>query len=191
EKMNQTSRFIQFIGGRNLLFGLVTLILLGLVILIYNRISFVFEPVFVVASTIVPPIIVAAIAFYLLNPVVNILEKYKIQRLWGIVIILLVFIGIVTGLMFIIVTIISDQIKELIESFPDYIDQLNQVVQNLLSNSIFENYYHQARAWGEDTLGDIPVQITSYLGNFRSGFASVAQTLVTIGITIGTFPFVL
>src|SRR5699024_4828905 len=155
EKMNQTSRFIQFIGGRNLLFGLVTLILLGLVILIYNRISFIFEPLFVVASTIVPPIIVAAIAYYLLNPIVNILEKYKIQRLWGIVIILLVFIGIITGLMFIIIPLINVQIKELIESFPGYIEQLNEVVNKLLSNSIFESYYHQAREWGEETLGDI------------------------------------
>lgn len=189
--MNETNRFIKFIGGKNLIFGLVTLLLLGLVVLIYNQISFIFEPFFVIASTIVPPIIVAAIAYYLLNPIVNILEKYKIKRLWGIIIILLAFIGIITGLLFIIIPIINVQIKELIENFPGYIDQLNNTVQKLLSNSILESYYHQAREWGEETLGDIPGYIASYIGNFRSGFASVAQTLVTIGITLGTFPFVL
>lgn len=189
--MNETNRFIKFIGGKNLFFGLLALLLLGLVIYVYRHISFIFEPMFVVASTIIPPIIVAAVAYYLLNPIVNILERYKIKRLWGIIIILLVFIGIITGLMFIIIPLINVQIKELIESFPGYIEQLNEVVNKLLSNSVFESYYHQAREWGEETLGDIPGYIASYIGNFRYGFASVAQTLVTIGITLGTFPFVL
>src|SRR5690625_5032774 len=92
-EMNQSTRFIKFIGGKNLTFFLVTLILIGLAIIIFNQISFIFHPIVVVLSTVTPPVILAFIAYYLLNPVVDLLEKIKINRLWGIILIIVAFSG--------------------------------------------------------------------------------------------------
>lgn len=189
--MNMSSRFIKFIGGKNLLFGLLTLLLLGVVIMIYNKISFVFQPIFIILSTIVPPIILAFIAYYLLNPIVNLLEKVKINRLWGIIIIIIGFTGIVTGLLFVIIPIITRQVKEFAANFPNYMDTLSATIQGLLHQSIIEPYYDEAMDWIDTNLGDLPAELMANAGSAIDGVASVAQTITTIGITIGTFPFVL
>src|SRR5699024_6277443 len=100
------------------------LILIGLLIIIFNKISFVFHPFIVVLSTVVPPVILAFIAFYLLNPVVNILEKFHIRRVWGIMIIIIVFSGIITGILMVTIPTIEEQMKALFNDFPDYIDKI-------------------------------------------------------------------
>ncbi len=55
----RTSRFMRFIGGRDLIFGLVLLILIGIAIYIYTKVSFIFDPILTIVSTVVPPVILA------------------------------------------------------------------------------------------------------------------------------------
>jgi len=189
--MDKTTKFIQFFGGRNLLFSLITLILIGLAIIIFNQISYVFQPVMVVLSTITPPIILAFIAYYLLNPVVNLLEKVRINRLWGIIIIIVVFSGIITGILMLSIPTIEKQVIDLIASFPTYIDKINEGVHTFVSNSAFETYYNEARDWVVTNLGDIPATIMASFGDAMQGIRSFASTLTTIIVSLVTFPFVL
>lgn len=189
--MNKSTRFMQFIGGKNLIFSLSTLILIGLAVIIYNKISFVFHPLFVILSTVTPPVILAFIAFYLLNPVVNLLEKVRIKRLWGIIIIIIAFSGVVTGLLMLTIPTIEQQIKDLIANFPVYIEKINEGIHHYVSHSIFESYYNEAREWVESNLGDIPGTFVSSFGNAIDGIASFASAVTTIVVSLVTFPFVL
>lgn len=95
--MKSMSRFMKFIGGRDLVYGLLLLIMIGITISIYHKISFIFQPFIIIISTVVPPIILAFVAYYLLNPVVNLLERLHVKRLWGMILIILGLIGLVTG----------------------------------------------------------------------------------------------
>src|SRR5699024_11462679 len=79
--MKEPTRFNKFLGGRNLIFLLSVLILIGITIFIYTKISFIFHPLIVILSTVAPPAIIAFIIFYLMNPIVNLLEKIRIKRL--------------------------------------------------------------------------------------------------------------
>lgn len=189
--MNLSTKFMKFIGGRNLLFSLLVLILMGLTVIVYHKISFVFHPLYIIISTIVPPVILAFIAYYLLNPIVNILEKARINRLWGILIIIIAFSGMLTGVLIITIPTIEAQIRELVANFPGYIDKINVSIQSLMSNSILENYYNEALDWVEANLGDIPSALMSYFGNAMESIASFAGTLTKIIVSLVTFPFVL
>ncbi|WP_368654599.1 AI-2E family transporter [Ornithinibacillus sp. 4-3] len=189
--MNEPSKFIKFLGGKNLIFSLVVLVLLGLVIIVFDKISFLFEPVFIIMATITPPVILAFIAFYLLNPVVNLLEKIKINRLWGIILLIIAFSGIITGVFMLTIPVIQHQIMELITNFPGYIETINETINTLVSNSIIENYYNQARLWVEDNIGNIPSTIGTYLGSAIDSIAGFAQALTTVIVSLITFPFVL
>ena len=62
-KQGPASNLIRFLGGRSTLFVLVSILLIGLIILIYDRISFIFYPITVFFSTVVLPIILATIAY--------------------------------------------------------------------------------------------------------------------------------
>ena len=63
--VNSDQRFIRFFGGRKLIFSLAILIMLGILVMIYNQISFIFLPLRVIFSTIVAPLILAIVFFYI------------------------------------------------------------------------------------------------------------------------------
>jgi len=189
--MNEPTRFIKFLGGRNLLFSLVILILIGVTFFIYSKVSFVFHPLIVILTTVGPPAIIAFIVFYLMNPIVNLMEKIRIKRLWGIIIIILSIGGIITGLVFLVLPSIERQANDLIVDIPRYIEQIGGDVQNLTDDSFLEPAYDKAYDWVSSTFSDLPNTIKKYTGDVYEGVVNVASTLTHVFVALFTFPFVL
>src|SRR5699024_4991919 len=98
---------MKFIGGINLIFTLTVLILICITIIIYNKVSFIFHLLIIIFSNIITRTILAFIAYYLLNPIIYLLEKIHIKRVWGIVIIALCVTGILTGIILVTAPIIE------------------------------------------------------------------------------------
>ena len=105
------SRFMRFLGGNDLIYALIALVLLGIVIFIFDKISYVFQPFIIVFNTIAAPIIVSLVLFYLFNPIVNMMERYRIPRLLGITIIYVAIVGIITLIVNLLIPIIGSQIE--------------------------------------------------------------------------------
>lgn len=189
--MNFTSRFMKFIGGKDLAFGLILLILIGVMIFIYNKISFIFNPIIVVFSTIGPPVILAFIAYYLINPIVNLLELLHIKRVWGIIIIILGFSGLLTGLILLAAPAIELQVNEMIRTFPVYFKQMGEGIKSWIDHSVLGPYYDEGYQWVTTMLSDFPSKIENYLGETYVGILNVANTLTNVFIAIFTFPFIL
>src|SRR5699024_3177988 len=139
--MDDQNRFLKFIGGKNIFYILGILILIGIAVYIYTTISFIFHPIEVILSTIVPPIILAFIAYYLLNPIVDLLEKLRIKRIWGIIILILGISGALTGLILLTAPSIEAQVKDLIQTFPSYLKQLGNNMTDWVQNSFLGPYY--------------------------------------------------
>lgn len=189
--MKTMSRFMKFIGGRDLFFGLLLLIMIGITISIYHKISFIFQPVIIIFSTVVPPIILAFIAYYLLNPIISLLERIHVKRFWGMIIILLGLIGLVTGIILLTAPTISAQVKNLAKDLPEYLQQMGNSIQSWVEHSFLGPYYDDAYAWITKNLQDIPNKIGNYLGGAVEGLWNVASTITNVVIAIFTFPFVL
>jgi len=182
---------MKFIGGINLIFTLTVLILIGITIFIYSKVSFIFHPLIIVFSTIIAPTILAFIAYYLLNPIIDLLEKFHIKRVWGIVIIALSVTGILTGIILVTAPIIERQITDLINTFPRYLSQMGDSIQSWLKHSIFGPYYDEGYNWLIENLSDLPNKISEYLGGAVEGFKNVASTLTNVVVAIITFPIIL
>src|SRR5690625_7880841 len=73
--LKRPTSLMKFIGGPNLIYSLIILILIGITIFIYSKVSFIFHPLIIVFSTIVAPTILVFLAFYLFNLVVDLLFK--------------------------------------------------------------------------------------------------------------------
>jgi len=185
------SPFMKFLGGRDLIFGLVILILIGITIFIYNQISFIFHPLMIIFTTILAPVILAFIAYYLLNPIIDLLEKFKIKRVWGIIIVALIITGILTGLILATAPMIERQIEDLIESFPRYLSQMGDNIQSWLEHSILGPYYDEGYQWVVQNLSDLPSRVGEYLGGAIEGFRNIASTLTNAVIALITFPIIL
>ncbi|HGZ8720223.1 TPA: cell elongation protein CozEb [Staphylococcus aureus] len=185
------SRYMQFVGGNDLVFSLIALVLLGIVIFIFEKVSYVFDPFIIVFKTIAAPIIVSLILFYLFNPIVNMMERYRIPRVAGISIIYLAVVGVITLIVNLLIPIIGSQVDSLVKNSPQYLEKLINSIDKIANNTFFSSYYSQINDW----LNSLPKKIPSMLSEFTDGFgskiATFAETIANIGVVIVTTPFVL
>ena len=189
--MKNPSRFMKFIGGRDLFYGLILLILIGVTIFLYQKISFIFQPFIIIFSTVAPPVILAFIAYYLMNPIVNLLERFRIKRIWGIIIIILGISGLLTGVVLLTAPAIETQVKGLIQNFPSYLMQMGEGIESFFKNSFLNSYYEQGYEWVISALGDIPNQIGDYVGKTYEGVVNIASTVTQVVVVMITFPIIL
>ena len=143
------SRFMRFLGGNDLIYALIALVLLGIVIFIFDKISYVFQPFIIVFNTIAAPIIVSLVLFYLFNPIVNMMERYRIPRLLGITIIYVAIVGIITLIVNLLIPIIGSQIESFIKNTPNYLHKITRSLDKLNNNTILSGYMGQVNEWLE------------------------------------------
>lgn len=189
-----STRYIKFLGGRNTVFSLVILLMIGLVIMIYDEISFIFVPLTVFLGNVILPIILAVIMYYLLRPILRLLEKVKIKRVWGILIIFLVLIGLITLLVFLVFPFLKGQVFKLVEELPTYFIQLFNDLDNFLRTSIFQEYYLQIENDVTSVLNGLPAEIGDFVQNtvtgIATGISSIVGVLTSFVLAIVTVPFI-
>jgi len=189
-----STRYIKFLGGRNTIFSLVLLLMIGLVIMIYDEISFIFVPLTVFLGNVILPIILAVIVYYLLRPILRLLEKIKIKRVWGILIIFLVLVGLITLLVFLVFPFLKGQIFKLVEELPTYFIQLFNDLDAFLRTSIFKDYYLQIENDVASVLNGLPDEIGDFVQNtvtgIATGISSIVGVLTSFVLAIVTVPFI-
>lgn len=185
------SRFMRFLGGNDLIYGLTALVLLGIVIFIFDKVSYVFEPFIIVFNTIAAPIIVSLVLFYLFNPIVNLMERYRIPRLLGITIIYVSIVGIITLIVNLLIPLIGSQVESFIKNSPHYLSKITQSVDKITNNSLLSGYMGQINDWLESAQKKIPSMLSDYFDGFGSKLASFAEAVANVGVVIVTTPFVL
>ncbi|WOV89007.1 AI-2E family transporter [Sporosarcina oncorhynchi] len=194
-KVSGQSRIVHFLGGKTSMYVLLSILLIGLIILVFREVSFIFFPIKVFFSTVVLPIILATIAYYLLRPILRVLEKIRIPRIWGIFIIFIGLIGLITLLVFLVFPFLKNQFSNLIEEFPTYFQQMLINIDNFFRTSIFSTYYKEldinVNHILDNGLGTIGQFFTDAIGGIASGVTSFISALTGFILSIITVPFIL
>lgn len=170
----------------------VSILLVSLLVFIniymIKQISDIFKPIEIILSIVGPPLVFSTIFYYLLNPVVDWLEKKKFTRNLAIAFVFaLIIIFIIVGVNF-IVPIIQNQLESLIDNWPSYWDSLMLQLDGLLGTEIFTDFMEQM---GDTSLiGSFSGQASSFLNVTVGGIGSFIGTLTRVGITLFTTPFI-
>nr|WP_319216494.1 AI-2E family transporter [uncultured Trichococcus sp.] len=187
----EDTRLISFLGGKTILFILSTLILFGALVFTMDTISFIFKPLQVIFSTIVAPVILAIVFYYIFNPMVTFLEGRKLNRGMATALVFVLFILMLVYGIVLLVPVLSDQLANLVNEFPSYIDQMNVYFDRLLANSTFKDYYEQARSWLDGTVGSIPELILEWVSNSSEKIMDIFSTISSVVVVTVTFPVIL
>jgi predicted PurR-regulated permease PerM len=115
-----------FIGAAR--WGIVSWAAIGVLVLGFFLFRYVVYPV----RIIFPPLVVAMIGVYLLNPVVSFLEGRGISRIWGTLFTYLVGLAVVGTALAFTVPVVADQVQAFARSAPDLIDRASRSVQSFL-----------------------------------------------------------
>ncbi|CEG22711.1 AI-2 transport protein TqsA [Planococcus massiliensis] len=190
-----STNFIRFLGGTNTLFTLIALVLLGLVIFIFREVSFIFNPLSVFMKTVVLPVVLALILYYLLRPILRLLEGFRIPRIWGILIIFLGLVGLITLLVVLVFPFLKTQFQNLIMEFPNYFMQLLTDLDAFLRTSYIGDYYTGSSFDIEQLVATLPGNITDTLQNtvttIISGVTGLISTITSVILSIVIVPFIL
>ncbi|PIC63751.1 AI-2E family transporter [Sporosarcina sp. P13] len=191
-----TSPIVGFLGGQSTLFVLLCLLFIGLIILIFTQVSFIFYPIQVFFSTVVLPVVLATILYYLMRPILRYLEmRLKIPRVYGILIIFLAAAGLLTLLVFLVLPFLREQSINLFDEFPSYFKQLILDSDHFLRNSIFapiyEGFNFNVNTFLDSGFNSISKFFTETIGGIASGVTSFVSALTGIILSLFTVPLIL
>ncbi|GGG15951.1 AI-2E family transporter [Lysinibacillus alkalisoli] len=194
-----STKFIRFLGGKNLVFMLAVLLLLGCVIFVFGKVDYVFKPLRVLLSTIMLPVILAGILYYLMRPILRKLEKWGIKRIWGILLLLLIAGGIIALLIGLVFPFLRDQLTNLAKDFPDYYRNFVASINHFIEHSRFSKYLQDFdfdfNMISDKLSGDLGTSIkdtvTGAVQGFASGITSIVSTVTGLLLHLATVPFIL
>ncbi len=161
-------RFKKFFLNNKFVLFLLVLLLIGLNILVLTKISYIFTPVIVLLKTIILPVILSGVLYYLLNPLVDVLERNKVKRVYSIVVLFLLIIGIIAIVVTSVVPVIRDQIQGLIQNVPAYTEQVKQQFERLIGSNFVNQF--------QNTIQIDPSELASKASEKLSGFINNAWT---------------
>lgn len=186
-----SGRFKRFFLDNKFVLFLLVLLLIGLNILVFTKTSFIFTPIIVLLKTISLPIILTGIVFYLLNPVVDFLERRRIRRIYSILLLYLLVIGLITITIVSIIPFLKEQIMSLIDNIPRYVD----VVENQTKQLIGSNFVNQAQQTMNINISDLATKVSdqaaTIVNSTFTGVGNFIGALTEIIISIVTAPFIL
>ena len=170
---------------------MLILFIIGLNILVYSRVSFIFTPIVVVVKTVILPIILTGIVYYLTVPIVNYLEKRRIKRVYSIIVLYLVIIGLLTILISSVIPVLKEQTLSLIDNSTEYFEQGIDMVQSITGSNIVNQIQQSGNFDFNQILNELQTRGTSMLNNLFSNLTSFVGAVTEVIISIVTVPFIL
>ncbi|MDE4085798.1 AI-2E family transporter [Planococcus maritimus] len=168
---------------------LLSTLLIFAIINLAMRVPFVFYPIGVAFSTLMPIIIIGGILFYIFRPIVKLLSK-KMPRIVAILLIFILFIALIVGFSLWIGPLIFRQIQSLIENFPSIVRGVQNQSNRVLSSQWWSYIQEQdfLPALNPDT---IAANFRNTLTGIGSNILSFTGVLVSALTSLVVVPFVL
>ena len=166
--------FKWFLDNKAITVFLVTL-LIGLNIFILSKISFLFIPVIDFLSVVMLPVILSGLLFYLLNPLVDLMEKYKINRVLAIsIIFIIIAILLIIGLA-VAIPNLQRQVVIFAQNVPSYLEDADRVIDELVTKRLPDDFRPQL----EQVLANFSTQATAWASNISSKAVNWVSALIS------------
>ena len=166
--------FKWFLDNKAVTVFLVAL-LLGLNIFILSKISFLFIPVIDFLSVVMLPVILSGLLFYLLNPLVDLMEKYKINRVLAIsIIFVIIAVLLIIGLA-VAIPNLQRQVVIFAQNVPSYLEDADRVINDLVTKRLPDDFRPQL----EQVLAQFSTQATAWASNISSKAVNWVSALIS------------
>ncbi|MEK8129305.1 AI-2E family transporter [Paenibacillus filicis] len=190
-RRNRASLFKRLFLNNQFVVFLSIILLVGLNLLVWHHVPFVFTPLVVLVHTTLPPLLLTAAAYYVLNPLVDWLEMRRIKRLHAIAALYLLILCMLTLLISTVVPLIREQIMSLIGNFPAYSEQVELQFAQLLGSRFFSQMQQSLGAGSVDWASSLSEKATSLLNMAGAGIGGFIGALTETVLTLAAVPFIL
>ncbi|MBW7457176.1 AI-2E family transporter [Paenibacillus sepulcri] len=179
-----------FLNNRFVLF-LFVLLLIGLNIMIFNHVSYIFNPLIALIKTVVLPLILSGVVYYLVNPLVDDMERRGIKRIYGILILYLLIISLIVIAVVAVIPLIRNQITSLIENIPDYSEDAQQKIKQWTGSDFFSEVQATLGFHTADLTKTITSRASDFFANAWTRIGGVLGVVTEVVLAAVTLPFIL
>lgn len=177
-----------------LMFWSLELLILALLIFICTQISFLFTPIGIFVQTVFLPILISGFLYYLLNPVVKLLQKvkiknFKIPRPLAVAVVMILVLAILAVVIITVVPQLITQVSCLLGNLPSFTNDLQHEVNDLLHNKWLANSGLKLDAKTVETSAGKYAQ--TFLLGTANGLGAVIGKVTSFTITAVTVPVML
>lgn len=187
----KTSWFWKWFLNSQVVVALIIVLLLLLIALVFTKVSYLFEPVGQFFAIVGLPIVIAGISFYLMNPVVNFLEKKGLNRTFAIVLLFIVVVALIIWGIVVIIPQIREQLGAMIQSLPGYFDTISEKVNSVFKDPAFKPFQEHLDSSLQKLLESLTETAQNISRVTLQGLGSVVSTLATVIIALITAPIIL
>lgn len=181
--------FRWFLDNKAITVFLVTL-LLGLNILLLSKLTFLFNPLLEFLRVILLPIIISGLLYYLLNPIVDWLEKKGLSRVLAIsLVFILIVLALIWGLA-VAIPHLQQQTLTFIKNLPDQLRQLDRQLDGLLADPRFDQIKPEIESYSEDILSQVTTWASGASSKLVNGLSTFFSAASQIIVAIIMMPFI-
>lgn len=170
---------------------LMVSLLVFLNIFVLTKISFLFAPVLSFLAVIMLPVVISALLYYLLKPIVDLLEKAGVSRIAAITLVFIILSGLLIWGVAVAVPSLVDQILTFADNLPSYLKEGEKQVNLLLKN----NQFNAIRPQLENMVNNFSSKAADYAETFSKSavnwVGNVASVVTRVAVAIMISPFIL
>lgn len=172
--------------------NLVIILLVLAVFFLGKQVDWLLTPVRQFFSIVGFPVILAGVLYYLMNPLVDRLErKYHIHRSLTITALFVIIFGLLIWGVVALIPTLRTQTLAIINDWPKYWQNASHEINQWLNDPNLSGIRNQLEQWNTDASKVLSSRVTKYLTSTVSSITTVVSTVTTIVIGLITMPFIL
>ncbi len=179
---------------KQLFFWTIELLALSLLVYIVSGFDFLMRPIQVFISTVFAPLVVAGFLYYILKPLVSLIQKIKIRgkvipHQVAVVITFLGFLTMIVGALVVLVPTLIQEITNLVNALPSFVNDAQRIATEVVKSEWFDALHFSV------DVEQVKTAVGKYAGSFLTVTAgtlgTVASTVTTVTINLVTIPVIL
>lgn len=185
------SWFEKWILNNKIVTSLLIILLILLIVFVFSRVSHLLAPIGSFFSILGFPLVLSGILFYLMNPLVNYLEKKGMNRIGAISLAFTILVLMMIWGIAILIPIIQEQFIGLIEEFPQYWVTVNNMLLNLFEYDWFLSIQEQFTEINSNIMSALTNWANNFLSNAVSGITNIVGAVTNVVVGLITMPIIL
>lgn len=136
------------------------------------------------------PVIISGLLYYLLNPIVDFLERHRVKRIIAISIVFTLIALLILWGLAVAIPAIQRQVLSFMQNLPDYLEKANGTIDDFLDNKVSPEIKPQLDEW----TSQLSQNITSWASSFSARAVNWVSNLIAVAsqviIALIIMPFI-
>ena len=172
-----------------LMFWTVWLLAVAVLIYLLQGIDFILNPLVGILTALFMPLLIAGFLYYLLNPLVRLLERFKVKRIVGIAFVMILLIGFIVISIILGIPMLIEQTTNLISGIPEFISELEIYANRLADEPWMQQFdvnlaLENLEIWLRDIGSRVLTGMVSGVGSAIQAFTEIAFLMITVPVIL-------